>query len=44
MIDMSILARYKYTEYKTNKDDKKEDNIFILLTENNLKKSNILTL
>jgi hypothetical protein len=44
MIDMSILARYKYTEYKTNEDDKKEDKIFILLTENNLKKSNILTL
>ena len=44
MIDMSILARYKYTEYKTNEDDKKEDKVFVLLTENNLKKSNILTL
>jgi len=36
MLDMSVLSRYKYNEYKTDKDIKK-DKIIIFLTENNLK-------
>jgi len=35
MLDMSILSRYKYTEYKTNKKEKKKDKIKILLNDDN---------
>ena len=35
MLDMSILARYKYNKYKTDKEAKKQDKITILLTELN---------
>ncbi len=41
MLDMCILARYKYTEYKTDKDSKKDDKITILFTKENWKKQTI---
>jgi hypothetical protein len=33
MLDMSILARYKYNKFKTDKESKKSDKITILLTQ-----------
>jgi len=44
MLDMSVLARYKYIEYKTDKKSQKEDNIKILFTENNSAKTLTISL
>jgi hypothetical protein len=44
MLDMSILSRYKFNKYKTDKESKKEDNIFVLITKDNLKNKNIVSL
>jgi hypothetical protein len=44
MLDMSVLARYKYNKYKTDKEFKKDDKILVLLTKNNLKNKNIVSL
>jgi len=41
MLDMSVLARYKYTDYKTDKEEQKQDKINILLTNENWKKQTI---
>jgi leucyl aminopeptidase len=42
MIDMSVLVRYKYNDYKTDKESKKKDDILVLVTEDNINK--IITL
>lgn len=44
MLDMSVLARYKYNEFKTENKSKKEDKIIVYLSDNNLKDSNTLKL
>lgn len=44
MIDMSILARYKYIEYKTDKESKNKDNIIVLVSEYNIKNKNTVIL
>jgi len=41
MLDMAVLARYKFTNYKTDKKEQKEDKITILLTLENWKKQTI---
>ncbi len=37
-LNMSVLARYKYTEFKTKKEEKKQDNIIVLVDNDNIKK------
>ena len=44
MLDMSVLARYKYTQYKTDKQSKKEDIISVLFTEKNIIKQKTIYL
>lgn len=44
MLDMSVLARYKYIEYKTDKQSQKEDKIIVLFTKDNLKKTLTISL
>ncbi len=44
MLDMSILSRYKFNKYKTDKKAKKEDKITILLTKDNLKTKSTIVL
>jgi leucyl aminopeptidase len=44
MMEMSILARYKYNEFKTDKESKKKDEIVVLITENNIKNKNTIIL
>jgi len=44
LLDISILARYKYFEYKTDKNSNKIDKIKILLTPENWKKLKTLKL
>ncbi len=41
MLDMLVLSRYKYNEYKTETSEKKADKIIVLLTIQNWKKSSV---
>jgi len=44
MLDLAILARYKFNKYKTDKNLKKEDKVIVLLTKNNLKSKSTIIL